>query len=495
MRARIGFLASLALLLATLPAAGAGASGPGSTGSDWAVDPVRVYYPKSDCRGDRVELEVWDREDRLWRDHPVHPQVPVQSCQVEDAGYLFNEIRWRCVEPFRADQPAPNWVVGLDVFDPDVMETCDPGQIAQPRGDLQLHVESPAPGERVAEPEMSVAVEGSVRMDGIDGTDYDVLVVIDRSQATRPRDAGDVDRLAAQVDAARRLVEQLAPRLGPVRVGIASFPNMPPLPDSPAGTAARREIALTDDAAALGAALDGVARRGASGFQTFGSALDFALSELEGKVRGSRARQKARKVLVMAADASDAPFGRAATSDAGARARLRSQLERADRGHVVPWFFALGGVAEEIDPELESLLEVADARYQRVLRPHLPTPFLGRVQLPRVTRVVLANRTTGGGETLARVTPSGRFATTLVAAAGTNRVWARATLSDGETTEREWAFVFDDRLVRERLLAAEREYMQRMREKRLHLRPMWDEEVPPLPEELATPDVAAEPPE
>ena len=60
-------------------------------------------------------------------------------------------------------------------------------------------------------------------------------------------------------------------------------------------------------------------------------------------------------------------------------------------------------------------------------------------------------------------------------------------------SEREWAFEFDDRLVRERLLAAEREHMRRVRQKRLRLEPLWDEELPPPPEEIG-PDVAAAPP-
>lgn len=481
---------------ASAPASG-GKAAPAADGSStstqatpWADDPIQVYYPRRDCRGDWIELERWDREASQWRRHPAHDRIRVDSCQVEDAGYLLNEIRWRCVEPPESEPP-PNWVVGLEIFDPDVMQVCGGPPPPEVWGDLELHVESPAPGERVSEPEMQVVVEGSVRMDGIDGTDYDVLLVIDRSQATGE---GGADLLASQVEAGRALIEQLAPRLGPVRVGIVSYPNMPPAPGSPAGTAAFREIGLTDDAAALSRALDGVLRRGASGFQTFGSALQFALSELTGSARGSAARPRARKVLVMAADASgDRPFGRSAVADERFMQHLEERLESARRAHVSAYLFGMGGLSEELAPELAALLEQSDAHFHRVLRPSLDRPFFSVVPLPRVTKVVVENRTAGGGATPARVSPNGSFATTLVAAAGTNRVWARATLSDGETTEREWAFEFDDRLVRERLLAAEREHMRRVRQKRLQLEPMWDEELPPPPEEIA-PDVAAEPP-
>ena len=114
-----------------------------------------------------------------------------------------------------------------------------------------------------------------------------------------------------------------------------------------------------------------------------------------------------------------------------------------------------------------------------MLRPALARPFLSRVPLPLVTAVVVANRTLGSGETSAGVTSNGRFSTTLATSAGINQLWARVTLSDGATAEREWAFEFDDTIVRERLIAEEREHMRRVREKRLRLTPVWDETLPP----------------
>ena len=69
-----------------------------------------------------------------------------------------------------------------------------------------------------------------------------------------------------------------------------SYPNMPPLPGSIGGTGARRVVPLTDDLAALQRGLRELQSRGVSGFQTFGSALDFAVSELEGRGRGAGAR-------------------------------------------------------------------------------------------------------------------------------------------------------------------------------------------------------------
>jgi len=75
--------------------------------------------------------------------------------------------------------------------------------------DLELLVKAPAPGERVAADHMQVEIQGHVRMDGLDGSDYDLLLLIDRSRAGRP---GAPDLLAAQVQAARSLVAGLASR-------------------------------------------------------------------------------------------------------------------------------------------------------------------------------------------------------------------------------------------------------------------------------------------
>src|SRR5262249_2383698 len=81
-------------------------------------DPIRVYYDGGDCGTDAIEVQAYDRASRAWRPHALHPRVSVPSCQTEDAGQLWNELRWRCV-PAPGDREEPAWRV-FPVFDAEV---------------------------------------------------------------------------------------------------------------------------------------------------------------------------------------------------------------------------------------------------------------------------------------------------------------------------------------------------------------------------------------
>ena len=88
------------------------------------MDPVFVFYPRNFCSGEKIALEVWDRNEQRWAKHPRHPVIPVDSCQLEDAGVLLNEIRWRCLERGHSDWDE-GWSVGVRVFENTVMQRCD----------------------------------------------------------------------------------------------------------------------------------------------------------------------------------------------------------------------------------------------------------------------------------------------------------------------------------------------------------------------------------
>jgi len=439
----------------------------------WARDPLLVYYPRRDCRGDRIELEVFDRDAGSWVPHPVHPLVPVESCQVEDAGRLWNEIRWRCDEPPGTEPPSV-WIVGLDVFDPNVMERCEVGKREKETG-VELVVAKPAQGATVRNPTMEVAIEGSVRMNGIEGSEYDVVLALDRSEAMR---RGDVDLLAGELEAARAFVDALRPRLGAVRVGIVSSPNLPPLPGD-GGTGAHREIALGADPAALDAALGALRGRGASGIPTFLTVFDYALRELD-PAQGHGARPHARKVLVLVTSARDRlPFGPGADEDPGFGAKLAALAERVHEHGVSLHLVGLAGVADVTPKSVESALRKSGGNLHRVATAAMSTPFLADVPLPELRAVTIENRTAVLPPRDAEIQPDGRFALTLPAEPGPNELKLRATLSDGATVERDWDFRFDESWVRERLLAAEAERLRRARqEKQLRLEPQWQESDP-----------------
>ena len=444
-----------------------------AAGERAAADPVQVFYPRGDCRGERIDLEVWDRDRSVWKRHPLHPRVPVESCQTEDAGVLLHEIRWRCVEPPDADPPAV-WVVGLEVFDPEIMERCAVSPLRLTSGDSDIVVSNP-PADRPFRSETpEAAVRGSVRMQGLEGAAYDVVVAVDRSTSVRD---GDVDLLDAQLRAAGELVARLEARLGLVRVGIVSYPNAPPGPGE--STGARREIGLTADRVALQAGLARLRRRGASGMQTFSSAFEFGLAELAGRNPGSGARERARKVLVIASDGRRAlPFGAAAQGASAFRSRVLELADQAHRQGVAVHLLALGGLAEAPSEFVQSVVARCQGAFSRVPAPALGTAYLDALPLPTVEEVVVQNTTTGRPASRAAIDAEGRFEARLAFVGGANRLSIRARTSDGSWAQREWTVNFDDALVVERLRAAERERMQREQRKSLKIEPERARELP-----------------
>src|SRR5262249_25615651 len=158
----------------------------------------------------------FDRASGTWRAHPVHPRVPARSCQTEDAGRLWNELRWRC-SPWTGD-PKEGWRP-FAVFDPDVMSRCSTDARASGEGRTAIQVSSPSEGEVVRARDPFVEVRGSVDVDGRTGSDYDLALLVDRGAP----DAA----FAAQVSAARAFVGKLAPRAGAVRVAMLSYPSSP----------------------------------------------------------------------------------------------------------------------------------------------------------------------------------------------------------------------------------------------------------------------------
>ncbi len=151
------------------------------------MDPVFVFYPRESCTGERIALEVWKRDEQRWARHPRHPVVPVDSCQLEDAGGLLNEIRWRCLERDHSDRDQ-GWSVGVRVFEPSVMQRCDVIRTGGGFGETEIHVSTPKTGETISDADGNLEIEGSVWIGGLAGAEYDIVIAIDTSVVSCSRD-------------------------------------------------------------------------------------------------------------------------------------------------------------------------------------------------------------------------------------------------------------------------------------------------------------------
>jgi len=414
-----------------------------------SLDPIRVYYEGSSiCDDTALDVEVWNREQERWEPHPVHPRITADTCQVEDAGILLNEVRYRCAGP----EPGP-WYVGVDVFRPGVLEACGGGRLLAGRDPLGVRITSPHPGAVVRDDTQMVAIEGAVQIDGRDATGYDVVVAVDASAPTaKPFDASGRPLFDVEIDAVRALLEATAHRNDRLRIGLVSH-----------GGGARLELSPTADRDRLRRALDALAARGPSGNPAFAAGLAAGLDALPAGDALRAVSDGGQRVLLALADGRSAlPFGGELPRDPVYRQRLDALLSRAVHDGVAVHAFALGGPG---GPALELLVPgLADSGGGLVhaASPQAAIGALRATPLPHVQLVVIRNRSVDAART-ATLRPDGRFRATLPLRNGTNLVQAVATDSSGAEAQVTVELHFDDSAVRARLLAAERERIRRLR--------------------------------
>jgi len=420
--------------------------------ADWAADPIHVYYDGDDCGTDQIEVEVWDRKQGAWRAHPRHVRVRVPSCQLEDAGNLWNELRWRCA-PASSDA-SPPWR-SFDVFDAEVMSRCAVDQIASGAHRTAISVTSPAEGALVRAPEPFVNLAGSVDVDGLAGSEYDVVLLVDRTVAQAA--------LTAQIEAARAFVRELAPRLGVVRIAVLSYPHPEHGPGE--STGARREIAWSGDAAAIDRALARVpARPLVVSRSPVPEALDAALELLES------VRPAARRTIVIGVNGErlDSP-----AEPAPGEPLLRAAERVAARGGALHWI-ALGGLAPDDPVLVRRALANARGSFRRVPPHAYATRFLDGIPLPVAEAVWIEAGAPGKPTVPASLDAHGRFSARVPVSTGANALVIHARTSDGAVALRPFALVFDDAWVNKKILEAERERIRAIRaaqRKRLELRP------------------------
>ena len=420
-----------------------------AAGGEVPRDPIHVYYAGRHCESSALQVETWDRKEKRWRAHPAHPFVPAHSCQLEDAGRLLNELRWRCA-PSEAE-PKPAWYP-LPVFDPEVVSRCAVEQVDPEARRTRIAVDSPRDGEVIRADSEQVKLEGRVLVDGVDGGAYDAVLLVDRSAP----DGG----LVAQARAGRAFVRRLRPRLaeGDVRVALLSYPG-------PDDSSHRRELGFSRDAGKLEAALGRVARRPAQARAgATASALEAALDLLE------NARPAARRLLVLAADGGRLDAEQPTGNADGERPLLEPVARAAESGAELHWF-ALGGLALETQPlAVQHTLASGRGSFRRVLPAEYGEAYLAGLSLPVAEALWVVNETAerrGAGA----VEKSGRFAARAPVQPGLNRLVIHAQLSDESVVEQPFELVFDEALQLQEVLEGERARIRAARHKRLELRP------------------------
>lgn len=422
-----------------------------------SLDPVRVYFDRGSCRRPLQEVEIWDRARSRWEPHPWHARILADSCNLEDAGYLLNEIRYRCVEPKGAHELAP-WRVGMKVFHRGIVDDCSLPWTARADPEVVgLHIRSPLPGDVVQNDHMRIELEGSVQLGGRDARGYDVVVALDVSASTaRALGGGGAggrapsrSLLSLEIEAARRLLEALARHDDPVRVALVTHSSA--LGD----VGARVELPFTSDLARARATLARIGSQGSAGKPRFNEGLELATT-LE------RSR-RARIVFALADGRPRLPFGGGASYRPLHRQQTLELLARGAANGVTVHVLALGG-PEEVFSELAHALAALHGSFERARTAAQATAALARRPLVRVEEVAVVNATTGTPAEKVRLGVDGHFSATVPVRAGENRLFASAVASNGRSVL-EWLDIeFDTSLVRERLRVAER---QRIHEERM----------------------------
>ena len=466
------------------------------------MDPVFVFYPRDFCGGERIALEVWRRDEQRWVEHPRHPVVPADSCQLEDAGVLLNEIRWRCLGRDIADRDQ-GWRVGVRVFEPGVMQRCDVTRTGSGFGETEIHISTPKPDETISDADGNLEIEGSVWIGGLAGAEYDIVIAIDtsaaesrgdyesplakESSARAPSQFSPSDPLAAQVRAARVFVETIRDRLGEVRVGIVSFPGIDAKSaglNARASSAAsggdseilfaRRELPLTDDAVALQRGLERLLHRGRAGPMGFTDGLSLAIDEFfRPPDWPGAARPGARRIVMLASDGSSGfPFGPSAQANRDFRERNVERAGNASLRGVALHLFALGGISEEPPAFIDEMLANRASSFTRLPSPELGAFFADGVSIPYLERLSIHDTATGQPIGNWSFKNDGRFAASVPLSPGENRLTVRARTSDGDEFESPLVVDFDASAYKDRLLAREAARIRRAQGKHLVLEVM-----------------------
>ena len=357
---------------------------------------------------------------------------------------------------------------------------------------VEVRIESPEPGRTVENDVHLAPIRGRARAGDDAWKVFDVMVVLDVSYSTRNPSGIDVDGdgeigfdpsnelvapgtwdedtvctdpddtiLAAEVHAARRLLEELDPTQ--TRVGVIAFSGES---DPKTGRRLRHdqrdawiEEPLTSDFAAVEGALVRIRAAGPQYATNFAAAIRLSVTELVG-LSGARSavREDAKRVVLFLTDGEPSfPYGHAAVSDPEDTEAAISAARLAHKAGVTINTYALGKQALSKPVAATEMARLTAGLYTPVRNPGDIVQFLQGISFANVDDVVITNLTLREVSYDVSLAPDGSFTGFVPVRIGPNEVQVTALASDGSEATSTVAFDFQEAGLTERELARELE--------------------------------------
>jgi len=326
-------------------------------------------------------------------------------------------------------------------------------------GDLWLQIDHPSAGAVFGD-QHGAFVAGRALAPLGEYRRLDVVLVLDVSDSTREPSGADVNGngvigehrgggvgaflglgsndpgdsiLAAEVAAARRLVERLDPRS--TRIGIVTFAGEPPVDGILIGGSAQpptvTEVPLTGEYREAQRGLDRILERGPYGMTHMAAGVDQATVELLG-LRGAFSQRdpESDKVVLFLTDGQPTlPYG-IEFEQANTRAVLRA-AERARKARVRVYTFGIGEDALAGPLAIVRLADITGGSFTAVRDPASIMDVIEQVDFANLEGVTVRNVTTGAAASQSTTNPDGSWSALVPLKAGKNVIEATARATDG----------------------------------------------------------------
>jgi hypothetical protein len=328
---------------------------------------------------------------------------------------------------------------------------------------LKLEIEEPKDGSIVGTPEGAFLAGRALALLG-EFKRFDVMIVIDTSDSTRAASGADINGngivgagglsgifkqtdpgdsiLAAEIAAAKRVVESLDPRN--TRVGVVTFAGEPGQLDRYSGQVyfSRKPAAITEEPLTTNyerviKALDRVFKRGPDGSTNMTEGVRLSIKELKGFRGGmSKPDPGSEKVVLFFTDGQPtAPFpmeyGR---ENVNSVLRAASQARRAD---VQVHTFAIGPEALDGPIACVQLAAYTGGYFTPVSSPGDLPAVVETVNFANLEELTIKNVTNGEAASETIINADGSFGALVPVQPGLNRLEVVATATDGTTTRQE----------------------------------------------------------